>query len=254
MIDPEALNQYRTNGWVTVENVFEGWEVDRIAEIALQVSRSEETSGEEVRSYRTDISAEGDTAPRKIEGPFFKHQAFQSFVLDERLESMLKSILGAKPLLKGDQIFMKPPHFGSAKPYHQDNFYFDCHPGDHVITAWIALDDVDEANGCLRYVSGSHREGVLPHEPLPGQPYDLTPTEDRVDLNRETTAPVKKGGVVFHHSEALHTSHRNTSDRWRRAYATHWVTADVTTTTDALERAYFNLPEFHEIVTREASK
>lgn len=253
MLAPEALNQYWTNGWVSVEHVFEEREADRIADIALQVSKDEDASGEETQSYKMDRSPNGDTAPRKIEGPFFKHRAFQSFVLDERLESILESILGAQPLLKADQIFMKPPHFGSAKPYHQDNFYFDCHPGDHVVTAWNALDDVEESNGCLRYVSGSHREGILPHEPLPGQPYDLTPAEDRVDLSRETTAPVKKGGVVFHHSETLHTSHRNTSDRWPRAYATHWVTDDVTTTTDALERAYFNRPEFPEIVTREVS-
>ena len=36
---------------------------------------------------------------------------------------------------------------------------------------------------------------------------------------------MEKGGVVFHHGTALHTSHQNNSERWRRAYATHWVSA-----------------------------
>ena len=123
-----------------------------------------------------------------------------------------------------------------------------CHPGGHVITAWIALDDVDEDNGCLRYISGSQKEGIVPHQVVPGQPYDLTPESECIDLKRESVAPVRKGGVVFHHSETLHTSHRNASDRWRRGYATHWVTADVTSETDALERAYFHQPEYEEIV------
>jgi len=163
------------------------------------------------------------------------------------LPVVLTVLLGDQPLLKSDQIFMKPPHVGSAKPYHQDNFYFQCTPGDHVITAWIALDDVDKQNGCLRYISGSHAGGVVPHNEVPNEPYNLTPPDDLVDLSREALAPVRQGGVVFHHSETLHTSHRNTSDRWRRGYATHWVTADVTSKTDGLDQAYFNQPEYDEI-------
>jgi ectoine hydroxylase-related dioxygenase (phytanoyl-CoA dioxygenase family) len=47
-----------------------------------------------------------------------------------------------------------------------------------------------------------------------------------------------EGDVVFHHSQTLHTSHRNESDGWRRSYATHWVTSDVTCTIGTLDKAY----------------
>ena len=107
---------------------------------------------------------------------------------------------------------MKPPEFGSAKPYHQDNAYFLCQPADDVLTAWIALDDVDVDNGCLRYIDGSHRQGIL---------------------------PLRRGGVVLHHCQTLHTSHKNQSDRWRRGYATHWGTADVSCESSILERPVF---------------
>jgi hypothetical protein len=45
---------------------------------------------------------------------------------------------------------------------------------------------------------------------------------------------------VLHHSHTLHSSHANTSNRWRRAYATHWVTANVESEVVTIERAYFN--------------
>ena len=247
MIVQAAIDHYNEHGWVVVEGVFTPKEVERIAEISLVVSENEEMREDQGQSYKLDVSEDGLTAPRKIDQPFLKHPAFRSFVLDVRLEKILTELLGDRPLLKGDQVFMKPPRFGSAKPYHQDNFYFQCHPGGHVITAWIALDDVNEENGCLRYISGSQKEGIVPHRAVPGQPYDLTPEPEYIDLERESLAPVRKGGVVFHHCETLHTSHRNTSDRWRRGYATHWVTADVTTGTDSLERAYFNQPEYEKI-------
>ena len=43
----------------------------------------------------------------------------------------------------------------------------------------------------------------------------LPPPLRLIDLKRESLAIVRKGGVVFHHSETLHTSHRNESDRDR---------------------------------------
>ena len=135
---------------------------------------------------------------------------------------------------------MKPPHHGGPKPYHQDNFYFQCNPADHVATAWIVLDDVGEDNGCLRYISGSHKEGIIPHFEVENKPYNRGPAEDQIDLSREVLAPVGKGGVVFHHSQTLHSSHRNYSERWRRGYATHWVTPAVTRKNGNLDRAFFN--------------
>ena len=60
-----------------------------------------------------------------------------------------------------------------------------------------------------------------------------------IDLSKESLARVKKGGVVFHHSKALHTSGENRSDRWRRGYATHWVSPGVVAENETLDNAYF---------------
>ena len=236
-MEKSVYDHYWAKGWAVVDGVFTDEEADRIAQIALDVSQQELTAGGD--SYVVDESADGEIAPRKIMHPFRKHAAFQAFVMDKRLGDLLTALLGAPPLLATDQLFMKPPHFGSAKPYHQDNFYFQCQPADHVITAWIALDDVDEANGCLRYIDGSHKGPILPHEPIPGEPYNLVPPPELVDLQKESLGLVRKGGVVFHHCQTLHTSHRNESDRWRRGYATHWVTSDVTSGNATLDQAYY---------------
>ena len=242
MLNKTDYDHYWEKGWVVVEGVFSPAETDQIAEIALGVSQQELESATD--SYQMDSSETGEVAPRKIMRPFLKRAEFQTFVLDNRVVQLLTALLGHPPLLVTDQIFMKPPRFGSAKPYHQDNFYFQCTPGDHVITAWIALDDVDADNGCLRYIDGTHKGGIIPHEPIPGEPYNLVPPPELVDLTKESLALVRQGGIVFHHSETLHTSHRNESDRWRRAYATHWGTADVTCANTTLDNAYYKRPDY----------
>ena len=175
----------------------------------------------------------------KSTGRFRRHQEFRDFALDERLQKLVGHLIDDDPVLITDQIFMKPPHYGTMKPYHQDNFYFQCSPPEKIITAWIALDDVDEENGCLRYIDGSHLEPLLPHERDPDDFHNLVPPAERIDLNRESLALVHKGDVIFHHGGCLHTSHRNESDRWRRAYATHWACVGVTSTNATLEKAYF---------------
>jgi ectoine hydroxylase-related dioxygenase (phytanoyl-CoA dioxygenase family) len=234
----DYLGEYWKKGWVVVEGVFKAEEVDRIATLALALAEKERDSAKP--GYNLDFSEDGtQQAPRKIEYPFLKDEACRKFILDKRLTGITKLFLGERPLLFEDQIFMKPPRHGSAKPYHQDNFYFRCHPDDQVITTWIALDDVDAANGCLRYIDGSHLGPILPHNPIPGEDYNLVPPPELIDLSKESLAPVRKGGVVFHHSKTLHTSHRNESNRWRRGYAAHWVTAKVTSEINTLDNAYF---------------
>lgn len=236
-ISQEVFDHYWEKGWAVVEGVYSPQEAEDLAQVALAVAESELATDQS--PYAADHAADGQVAPRKIAAPFTKHAAFRAFALDQRLTRLVAGLLGQAALLATDQIFMKPPRFGSAKPYHQDNFYFRLSPPDEALTAWIALDEVDAANGCLRYISGSHRGPVLPHTPVPGEPYNLVPDPALVDLRREVLAPVGKGGVIFHHSQVLHTSHRNESSRWRRGYATHWVTPRVTSANTTLDNAYY---------------
>ena len=65
-----------------------------------------------------------------------------------------------------------------------------------------------------------------------------------IDLSKEALAEVNKGGVVFHHCQTLHTSHRNESDRWRRGYATHWASAQTTCEIDTIKNGYFQRDDF----------
>jgi len=238
-LDPEIFDAYWERGWVVVERVFTAAAVDRIVELVAR-SCEEEIARQSDQSYFADRTAGGDVVPRKLDLPFLKHAEFRAFAMDVRLRALIEQLIGKPPMLVQDQIFMKPPRFGSAKPYHQDNAYFLSHPDDEVITAWIALDDVDASNGCLRYIEGSHRGPILEHPPLPGEPYNISPAQEDIDINHEALACVGKGGVVFHHSKALHSSHRNDSDRWRRAYATHWASAEVTSENETIAEAYYN--------------
>jgi phytanoyl-CoA hydroxylase len=236
-ITREQHEHYQQKGWVVIEGVFPHAAVDALARRALEIITPEVTADAEL--FKVDRSADGkELAPRKLDHPFERDLLFGRAIFESPMPDLIEQLTGAAPLFHSDQLFFKPPLHGSPKAYHQDNAYFLMHPDDHVITAWIALDDVDAENGCLRYIDGSHLGPILPSVVVPGVPQDLTPDPSLYDIKKESLAVVKKGGVVFHHSKALHASGRNTSARWRRGYATHWIAAGVWGENDVIDRAY----------------
>ena len=133
-----------------------------------------------------------------------------------------------------DQIQYKPPHHGGINNWHQDAPYWPVIKPETPVTAWIALDDVDESNGCMWMVPGSHKWGnhIKRLEKNPKENFfdvgrDFSPPPgseiDRVDV---IPWPVRRGEVSFHHSMTWHGSHENRSDRPRRAIALHFMTGD----------------------------
>jgi phytanoyl-CoA hydroxylase len=243
-IQEAHYQHYWDKGWVVIEDIFTSDETDPVRELATQMAFDDlpKRPGGGV-----DESGDGELAPRKISEPFRRDSRFQKLALSPKLRTVVKQLMGVEPLLVTDQVFMKPPRFGSPKPYHQDNAYFKCKPADEVMTVWIALDDVDESNACLRYIDESFKGPVIDHSPVEGESFNITPPAELIDLSRESLAPVRKGGVVFHHANSLHTSHRNESDRWRRAYATHWASTNVRSEGNTIKNAYFNEPDFARI-------
>lgn len=97
-------------------------------------------------------------------------------------------------------------------PWHQDNGYGGKHSARHV-TVWCALDDVDEHNGCVWVVPGSHRQGLLPHR-TSGTSWHLTVT---VEGNGEPVR-LRAGEAVAFTGFTLHRSLANHSAAPRRAF------------------------------------
>ena len=97
---------------------------------------------------------------RKLHAFHQEHPAFQSLVEHSRVQGFVSNLLGHKALLFGDMALAKPPLIGSAKPWHQDNAYFDYLPLESIITAWVALDDATEVNGCMYVMPGEHKRAL----------------------------------------------------------------------------------------------
>ena len=131
--------------------------------------------------------------------------------------SLASFLLADDVVPKNPQWFNKPARVGAVTPPHQDGFYFMLEPNE-AITLWIALDDIDEENGCMRYVRGSHRRGMRPHRPsnILGFSQGVSDFSDE-DLEQEVAMRARPGDLFAHHSMIIHRAAANQSDRRRAA-------------------------------------
>jgi phytanoyl-CoA hydroxylase len=145
---------------------------------------------------------------------------FAGYRRHPRWIELARTLLGEQVEAQEPEWFNKPSGTKHPTPPHQDNFYF-CLKPPQVVTIWLALDRVDEENGCLRYVAGSHHAGVRPHGPTSVLGFSQGITEyTPEDEANEQKMILEPGDAVVHHGNTIHRADPNRSpDRNRRAFA-----------------------------------
>ena len=147
---------------------------------------------------------------------------FRDYPANPALMELATALIGEA--VQGDEPewFNKPAGTNSPTPPHQDNYYF-CLTPPHVATLWMALDAIDDENGCLRYVRGSHLRGVRPHTRSSILGFSQTIADfgnEPNDRAAEVAVHLQPGDVVAHHGNTIHRADANRSPtRQRRAFA-----------------------------------
>ena len=225
----EALNTdemaaYGRVGHLTVASVFSATEMDAaIADADAWADHEVAAMDAADRAWYVEGEVDGRPVLRKLDNPVYHRPMFRDLAANESLLAQVEQLIGPGVQAFFSQLFFKSPGGGGPKPVHQDNYYFGPNDRDGMVTAWIALDDADEANGCLFYADGSNLGDVMPHVAPDGQPFNLLIPDETADTFEMTAAPVPRGGVSFHHGHTLHQSSDNRSSRWRRACAIHYA-------------------------------
>ena len=171
--------------------------------------------------YHSNESADPSTVLFHALGAWRIEPGLHDVLWNPRFLVAASQLLGNVPVrFWHDQLFCKPPRKGGVVAWHQDYSYWTRTKPLAHLTCWCGLDDSTKENGCLQYVPGSHRWGLLDKPELAG---DLMGIENYLTPEqRKNFKPVpvetKAGEAIFHHPLTLHGSGENKSDRPRRAF------------------------------------
>ncbi len=147
---------------------------------------------------------------------------------DPRITDLVGDILGDSFACWSTHYFCKMPHDPKSVTWHQDAPYWPLSPSK-TVTVWLAIDDVDEGNGAMRVIPGSHLAGPLPmRQSRPEENNVLWYTVDHAE-SRGTPLPIvlNAGEGSMHADMLLHGSPPNPSPRRRCGMTLRYCTLDV---------------------------
>jgi len=195
----DQLNQYKEEGFIAPIDVI---------------------SSDEALKIRKEIENIETNWPKELEGigrnyvhmisPVFDNVCHNTKILDA-----VESIIGKNILICGTTLFIKNPNQKGFVSFHQDAKYIGLEPHNWV-TAWIAITDANEENGCMKMWSGSHKKNIQKHSQKFNENNLLTrgQTIENVPIEETTSVILKAGQMSLHHPTIVHGSGLNkTEDR-----------------------------------------
>ena len=187
-------------------------------------------STEDAQSYRNTMEA----FEEKVGSLHFRFKIHTALPMayeiatNEKLLDAVEEVLGPNILLYNATYLIKEPNTTTHVSWHQDLTYWGF-SDDKVLTAWVALSEVNENSGCMHVLPGSHIGGEQQHQTTedPSNILYLGQTVHGVDNNLAKPITLQPGEMSLHNGWILHTSHSNTSNDRRIGLTMNFISTDM---------------------------
>ena len=196
-LSANQLKQYEDEGFVSPINIL---------------------SKERAKEVRNEIELIEKELPEELEKSGRYNAHLISPLLDKvthnpEILDAVQSLIGEDILVCGTTLFIKNPNEEGFVSYHQDAKYIGLEPHNWV-TAWVAITDSNENNGCMRIWSKSHKDSLKQHEQKFNEGNLLTRGQTVKNVPKEETTPLvlTAGQMSLHHPTVVHGSDLNKSD------------------------------------------
>ncbi|MDA0333751.1 MAG: phytanoyl-CoA dioxygenase family protein [bacterium] len=146
-----------------------------------------------------------------------------------RIVDCVSDLLGDHVIGWGSHFFCKMPHDGRTVSWHQDASYWPITPSK-TVTVWLAIDDADPDNACMRFLPGSHTHGHLPYresDAAENNVLNQTVADAEARFGEPVDVQLKAGQMSIHSDLLLHGSSANNSARRRCGLTLRYCTSDV---------------------------
>jgi ectoine hydroxylase-related dioxygenase (phytanoyl-CoA dioxygenase family) len=216
LISQEQIGFFKENGFVQIDNILLQQELEELRGFMDEIMFSDQGN-----SIQTD--QKGGAYYRVLNqrvNTWRDHAGMARYTTHPRFTSAALQLTGAEGIrLFHDHALLKMPEDSKSTPWHQDLPYWPMNEKG-ALSIWVALDDVDESNGCMMFVPRSRNAGKLNPISLV-EPQDIFEYVKGTDVENEkpVICRMKAGSCTFHDGLCFHYAHPNNSQKPRRALA-----------------------------------
>lgn len=225
LLTEEQVKAYEEDGFLLLPHCLSAQEIESLREqLAVEFA---------VDSERRVLEKSGNVV-RSVYGSHVENEVFRRLVAHPCLAEPAMQLLRSSVYVYQFKINAKAAFGGDLWQWHQDYIFWlkeDGLPAPRLVNTVLFLDEVNEFNGPIFFVRGSHKEGVIEASHGEGFPdgYSGSPawisnlTADlKYSVGRDTVAQLirkssveapkgQSGSVLFFHPNTLHGSSPNMS-------------------------------------------
>ena len=180
---------------------------------------------DEVRKLRDEIEFIEKKWSEQINGLNRNNIHYYSPIFDQlvhhyKILDVVENFIGPNILVAGTVLFLKESENKGFISWHQDGLYQGWEPYNSI-TAWLAITEVNEENGCMRMWSGSHKNDFKEHKDTFDENNLLTRGQTIENVSEQDTVPIllNPGQLSLHHPKTVHGSGPNLSKKRRIGFA-----------------------------------
>ncbi|MDS0139283.1 MULTISPECIES: phytanoyl-CoA dioxygenase family protein [unclassified Amycolatopsis] len=214
---------FREHGWVLLRDFVRP---TQLAALAAEIRRLMGTNAQRHKDGRGWLSS----IWRTYDEPGHESERLWEFATSAEVGRIGARFLRDRPVrFLRDEVYVKMPTEeggGQPTPWHQD-FAYANRDRSEQLNFWIALADIPANGGGMRYLSGSHRAGLLGRS-FDGEADD-TVTRHPELVDEYPVSPqvaLRAGDAYAHHAMSVHGAWANTSDAIRWSYTVVLFDAD----------------------------
>src|SRR5258706_14736227 len=213
ILNDAEVQAFHRDGYVIVKNFFSKEEIDKLYGIAI---------GDTVmRKHAVDLNDQTGKKT-KLTLWFTPGEDVYSLLLrsDRMVHSVAKLLDSDSPVCHfHTKLMQKEPRVGGAWEWHQDYGYWYKNQflfPDQLTSVMIALTEANKENGCLQVIKGSHKLGRVNHG-FAGEQVgaDMVMVNNALQTMELVYCELEPGDALIFHSNLLHRSEANLSDRPR---------------------------------------
>ena len=217
---------YRELGYAVVPDVLTASEVDAVRrELAELVANASGLTGNDEVYDLEDSHSPDAPKVRRIKQPHAVMSTVSDLVHHPRMIDILTQLIGPGIRFQTSKLNMKAADGGAAVEWHQDWAFYP-HTNDDLVAVGVMLDDVDETNGPLCVLPGSHRGPIHDHHANGFFCGAIDPVASPIDFASAAELTGRAGSMTFHHVRAVHGSAPNRSDRSRNLLLFQFAAVD----------------------------